>query len=238
MLAIMSLNFLLIGICNPSMLNPGPDSLKVCYQNVQGLLPFSQLNDPHPSLDNTKIFELNSFINQFTPDVLLLNETWLKKSIKDEEIIDRNLNYKIFRSDRSQVTHPSDPSNPKKFRKNGGGVLIAVRMDIEAEVKRISMRKGAEIVSVEVKICNEKLIFCSVYRVGTLGSVNHDSIISSLKSFYGGRNLKNVVITGDFNLSSVSWPLNEEPNDFSRVDRLFIDSFDELGLHQCIEETD
>ena len=92
-LAIMSLNFLLIGICNPSMLNPGPDSLKVCYQNVQGLIPFSQLNDPHPSLDNTKIFELNSFINQFTPDVLLLNETWLKKSIKDEEIIDRNLNY-------------------------------------------------------------------------------------------------------------------------------------------------
>ena len=235
-LAIMSLNFLLIGICNPSMLNPGPDSLKVCYQNVQGLIPFSQLNDPHPSLDNTKIFELNSFINQSTPDVLLLNETWLKKSIKDEEIIDRNLNYKIFRSDRSQVTHPSDPSNPKKFRKNGGGVLIAVKMDIEAEVKRISMRKGAEIVSVEVKICNEKLIFCSVYRVGTLGSVNHDSIISSLKSFYGGRNLKNVVIAGDFNLSSVSWPLNEEPNDYSRIDRLFIDSFDELGLHQCIEE--
>ena len=47
------------------------------------------------------------------------------------------------------------------------------------------MRKGAEIVSVEVNICNEKLIFCSVYRVGTLGSVNHESVISSLESFYG-----------------------------------------------------
>ena len=235
-LAIMSLNFILIGICNPSMFNPGPQSLKVSYQNVQGLIPFSQLNDPHPALDKTKIMELNSFINKFTPDVLLLNETWLKKSIADEEIIDKFLNYKIFRSDRSQVTHPPDPSNPKKFRKNGGGVLIAVKMDIEAEVKRISMRKGAEIVSVEVKINDEKLIFCSVYRVGTLGSVNHDSIMSSLKSFYGGRNLKNVVIAGDLNLSSVSWPLNEETNDFSQIDRLFIDSFSELGLHQCIEE--
>ena len=236
MLAIMLLNFLLIGICNPSLLNPGPNSLKVSYQNVQGLIPFSQLNDLHPTLDNTKIFELNSFINQYAPDVLLLNETWLKKSIKDEEIIDRHLNYKIFRSDRSQVTHPSDPSNPKKFRKNGGGVLIAVKMDIEAEVKRISMRKGAEIVSVEVKVRNEKLIFCSVYRVGTLGSVNHDCIMSSLKSFYGGRGLKNVVIAGDFNLSSVSWPLNEDSHDHNRIDHLFIDSFDELGLLQCIEE--
>ena len=29
------LNFLLIGICNPSMLNPGPNSLSVSFQNVQ-----------------------------------------------------------------------------------------------------------------------------------------------------------------------------------------------------------
>ena len=86
------------------------------------------------------------------------------------------------------------------------------------------MRKGAEIVSVEVKICNEKLIFYFVYRVGTLGSVNHDSIISSLKSFFGGQSLENVIIAGDFNLGCVSWPLNEQPNDYTRIDRLFIDN--------------
>ena len=85
--------------------------------------------------------------------------------------------------------HPSDPSNPKNSENwEGGGVLIVVKKDIEAEVQRISMRKGAEIDSVEVEIRNEKLMFCSVYRVGTLGSVNHHSIMSSLKSFYGGRN--------------------------------------------------
>ena len=136
------LNFLLIGICNPSLLNPGPSCLTVSYQNVQGLVPFSYLSSSNPKLDQTKIFELNAYLHNRKPDVLVLNETWLKKSIKDNEIIE-NPNYNVYRNDRSQITHPTDPNNPKKFRKNGGGVLIAVRANIEAEVKRISMRKGA-----------------------------------------------------------------------------------------------
>ena len=43
-----------------------------------------------------------------------------------------------------------DPNNPNKFRKFGGGVLIAVRSDLEANIKRISVRKGAEMIAVEV----------------------------------------------------------------------------------------
>ena len=42
LLFILLINFLLIGIVNPSLLNPGPNSLNVCDQNVQGLIPFSQ----------------------------------------------------------------------------------------------------------------------------------------------------------------------------------------------------
>ena len=94
----------------------------------------------------------------------MLNETWLKKSVKDHEVIE-NQNYNIFRSDRSQITHPSDPNNPQKYKKSGGGVLIAVKSNIEASVKRVSMRKGAEIVSIELKFGSNKLILCTVYRV-------------------------------------------------------------------------
>ena len=43
LLYLLLLNFLLIGIVNPSMLNPGPKSLKICYQNVQGLIPIKDL---------------------------------------------------------------------------------------------------------------------------------------------------------------------------------------------------
>ncbi len=138
-LAIVSLNFILIAIVNPSLLNPGPQNLSVCYQNVRGLIPFSNLNQPHPNLDSTKIYELNTFISTEKPDVLLLSETWLKKSIKDNEVININ-NYNIYRNDRSQFSHPSDLNNPSKYKRYGGGVLIATRSDIEANYKRISMR--------------------------------------------------------------------------------------------------
>ncbi len=140
LLGLLLLNFLLIGICNPSLLNPGPPSLRVSYQNVQGLIPLSKLSSPHPTLDQTKIFELNAYIHKAKPDVIMLNETWLKKSIKDHEVIE-NPNYNVYRNDRSQLTHPADPSNPSKFKKFGGGVLVAIRSDLDATFKRLSMRK-------------------------------------------------------------------------------------------------
>ena len=50
LIAVLTIHFLLIAIVNPSMLNPGPSSsnLSVYYQNVQGLIPFSNLGDSHP----------------------------------------------------------------------------------------------------------------------------------------------------------------------------------------------
>ena len=57
------------------------------FQNVQDLIPFSFLSDPHPKLDETKIYELNTYINLNKPDVVMLNETWLKNSIGEHEVI-------------------------------------------------------------------------------------------------------------------------------------------------------
>ena len=183
LLIIAIINFLMVAIVNPSLLNPGPDHLKVCYQNVRGLIPCSNLKQTQPNLDQTKIYELNTYLTTERPDILLLSETWLKKSVKDAEIISNNLNYNVYRSDRSQLTHPSDPNNPAKYRKYGGGVLIAARSDIDATIKRISVRRGAEVVAVEISINEVKYIFCVVYRVGTLGSENHKSIVETIKPF-------------------------------------------------------
>ena len=74
LLFLLLLNFLLIGIVNPSLLNPGPNSLKICYQNVQGLIPIKDLTLKQPSLNVTKIYELNSYININNPDIIMLNE--------------------------------------------------------------------------------------------------------------------------------------------------------------------
>ena len=129
--------FLLIAIFNSSLLSPGPnsnttahdinlnkDGLSFYYQNAQGLIPFTDLGKEHPNLDHTQIAELQQYVYTNSPDIVILNETWLKSTIHDEEILSSN-SYKIFRRDRFIFTHPPDLDNPLKFRKNGG-VLIAI----------------------------------------------------------------------------------------------------------------
>ena len=111
------LNIVLLLLCNMSIKNPGPaKNLTVYYQNVRGLIPWSDLGNSHPNLDQTKISELQLYLYSQHPDVVILNETWLKPCIKDNEII-REQDYKIFRLDRNENTHPMDPDNPSKFRK-------------------------------------------------------------------------------------------------------------------------
>ena len=120
-----SLNFILFFIIYPGVSNPGPvprdssKNLSVFYQNVQGLIPFSSLPDLHPNLDRTKIFELQAYISKNKPDIVILNETWLKPTILNSELFSEA--YDIFRLDRSPQSHPPDPHDPKKFRRNGGG---------------------------------------------------------------------------------------------------------------------
>ena len=227
------INFLLIAIVNPNLLNPGPRGVSVYFQNVQGLIPFSNLGDEHPSLARTKIFEINANIHDKKPDIVMLNETWLNKSIRDSEIIESS-DYKVFRCDRSQLTHPTDSNNPNKFRKFGGGVLLAIRSDIEANPTRIKLLKGAEILAVEITLNGSKFIVCTCYRVGTLGTANHSTISNSIRSLFKSKRPKKIIILGDFNLNSVTWPLNDDSIIQNPIDKLFVDTFSELGLSQCI----
>ena len=141
-------------------------------QNVQGLIPFGQLKDSNPVLDATKIFELSAHVNRTKMDVIILNETWLKRSIVDNEIFP-SAQYKIFRRDRTAWSHPPDPLNANKFRRNGGGVLLAVRTELEITSKEIKLRSGAEIIAVES--CT-MFIICTCYRGGTLGMANHEKL--------------------------------------------------------------
>ena len=110
-LQVIAINFLLIGIVNPSILNPGPSSLKVYYQNVQGLIPFSELSSPQPRLDMTKIYEINTYVEKNKPEIVMLNETWLQKLVCDHEVIHIQ-DYILWCNNRSQISHPADPRDP------------------------------------------------------------------------------------------------------------------------------
>ena len=85
LLYISSINIIRIIISNCSLLNPGPtnktkneSNIKVFYQNVHGLITFGSIDDKHPVLNIAKIIELQSYISFYQPDIVILNETWLK----------------------------------------------------------------------------------------------------------------------------------------------------------------
>jgi hypothetical protein len=71
-----------------SLINPGPKSrISVVYQNVQGLIPFSELHSETPMLHESQMSEFQAVAYMKKPDILILNETWLKGTIHDNEIL-------------------------------------------------------------------------------------------------------------------------------------------------------
>ena len=57
---------------------------KICYQNVQGLIPIRDLILKQPPLNGTKIYEPNAYISINRDDVthvIMLNETSLKNEL-------------------------------------------------------------------------------------------------------------------------------------------------------------
>ena len=112
--------------------NPGP-VISGLYQNARGFVPFRGLNETVLPLSTTKLHDFQSYVYSRDPGLLILNETWLSSDHYDNEILSEDC-FKLFRLDRSDKTHPYDPLNPRKYRKSGGGVMIAVnrKLDIQS----------------------------------------------------------------------------------------------------------
>ena len=105
------LNLLLIVICNPGIVNPGP-VISGLYQNARGFVPFRGLNETVLPLSTTKLHDFQSSVYSRDPGLLILNETWLSSDHYDNEILSEDC-FKLFRFDRSDKTHPYDPLNPR-----------------------------------------------------------------------------------------------------------------------------
>ena len=223
------LNFLLIAIVNPSMLNPGPiQNVSIFYHNTQGLIPWGELGNKHPALHTTKLRELNYTIATENPDIVIYNETWLKPSIADSEIIATD-KYKVFRLDRCNYTHP--------IKDNGGGVLIGIKHNLDIQSKVIPVKCRAEILSIELSDKNgRKSIISTLYRVGnwpvgTSANDNHNRVDQYLRTLRRRRNVQELIIIGDVNLPNVNWELGTSR---TSTEQLFIDTYNDLSLNQLI----
>ena len=226
------LNIIMIAICNPSILNPGPTGVSVLYNNIQGFINTRDLGSDSPPLNMTKVHEIQGYIFSQKPDIVIMNEIWLKKSVLDSEIFPDN--YKVFRVDRSLRSHPWDPLRPKKFRKHGGGVLIAHRTDLNlTSVKFSKISVQAELLSVLFKTASDKT-FCisTFYRVGTLGAENFQEFEKHFISLAIDKKLQRHILIGDFNFANVSWPSGQTSCELQQKFLDFLTS--DLGHTQLI----
>ena len=178
-------------------------------------MSFGSLSAKHPILDTTKISELHAYVYKFNPDVIILNETWLKPSILDSEILPAN-KYTMFRLDRSEDSHPADQTNPLKFKRNGGGVLIAVNVSLSLESKVIPTKCAAELLAVELILPNKSKV-----------------ILAVLSKLSRKKLLRKFIVIGDFNLNGVTWATGSYK---TSVEKEYIHGFANLGLLQCINE--
>ena len=232
-----SLKLHLITRYNTQILNPGPTTkqktLSLYYQNVQGLIPFTYLVENHPKFDETKLCELHSYIHKTIPDIIILNETWLKPTTHSNEIIPPQL-YNTFRCDRSQATHPTDEHNPKKFRQNGGGVLVSIKSSLSVTSNKIKLKCKAELLAVEILLEDKsKIIVVTCYRVGTLGNDNAEEILNAIKTLIRKKSVRKFIFTGDLNLKQIDW---ENGIGRGSLENRFLNGFAESGLVQCIRQ--
>ena len=228
------INFLLIAIVNPGLLNPGPANLSVYYQNIQGFIPFKELHSNNPSFNFTKLLEFQNYVSITKTPIIVLNETWLKPSISDSEIFP-NKDYKVFRVDRSTVSHPIDTDDPSRYKRNGGGVLIAIRSELDVKSEIVKLKCNAEILTIKISDGNGNTFYLStLYRVGTLGRTNHLEIDRYLNSLYRLRKgFVKVFLVGDLNLRNADWSTSAST---CGIEQNFIDTFDNLGLSQLIRQ--
>ena len=68
--------------------------------------------------------------------------------------------------------------------------------------------------------------------MGTLGTNNHASIVSSLQSLLRRRRLSKIFFIGDLNLHGVCWDTGTAG---TPIEQAFVDSFTDFGLAQCVD---
>lgn len=174
-------------------------------------------------------------------DIIVFTETWLNDSVYDYEFIDHR--YSVYRRDR--------PTDNFKNKTDGGGVLIAVRSDIEAN-RNVEWECNCELLWVTLAINDNKiqsnsrhkfitLNICVAYNPPPLNLSYTDELCNNLSktlNYCVHENALNIVI-GDFNLSQTMWQQSSDSRSLvptpssSQVENSFLDCINYNNLEQC-----
>jgi len=165
--------------------------------------------------------EIQNLIDTHDPDVICATETWLSKEHKDGEICFGLLdNYDVHRHDRAS--------------RQGGGVLIATKKDLQAEYQP-NLETDCESIWISIKLQAAKTMYiCSFYRPNCHDEVSCGALREALDRI---PTHSNIVIAGDFNYPDINWQskTTQSHSTTRRLNDEFIDLVDDFALTQHVE---
>lgn len=205
------------------MANLVKDKYKIYYQNARGLRT------------KTTVFFRNLCTCDY--DIVIITETWLLDSIKNEELFDGR--YVVWRRDRNYAV---------TGQIYGGGVLIAVRRDLTI-IPQPTFHSSAEdlwltlLLKQPITKHHINLHICAIYLCkegqGFTFSQQLSNFLNNLCKVVMCSPSDKYLIAGDFNLSNISWTpgsvgnLSLEPTNFTTDDEnLLVDDLNTLGFLQ------
>ncbi|XP_062703885.1 uncharacterized protein LOC134286296 [Aedes albopictus] len=190
------------------------------YQNVGGI--------------NTSITEYQLALSDGCYDAYAFTETWLNEGTSSNQLFDNS--FSVYRHDRS-------PLNSNKT--TGGGVLLAVRSRFKSRLVSPPNCASVEQLWVAISTDDATIFVCVVYippdRINDPDVI--ETHINSLNWVVSQLEPKdNVVILGDFNLSSIAWQCSSfgfffpctTRSSMGQTSRELLDAYSTAGLRQMV----
>ena len=122
---------------------------------------------------------------------MAIQETKIDNSIKTNELIPENLQYDVYRNDRTS---------------RGGGTMLLVKQDLDSSPMK-SLENGSESVWCKIKVNGTAHYIGSWYRPPDSPSENIQQLkdqIDKIKSIEKNKH-PNIHILGDFNYNKIDW---------------------------------
>ncbi|XP_062715023.1 uncharacterized protein LOC115256208 [Aedes albopictus] len=192
----------------------------VYYQNVGGI--------------NSSVAEYQLALSDGCYDAYAFTETWLNECTSSSQLFDDS--FSVYRQDRSLL-------NSNKIA--GGGVLLAVRSRFKSRLVSPPNSSSVEQLWVAISTEGATIFVCVVYippdRINDAGVI--ETHINSLNWVVSQMKPKdNVVILGDFNLSSIAWQCSSvgfffpctTRSSMGQTSRELLDAYSTAGLRQMV----
>ena len=150
-----------------------------------------------------KFAQLNDFISDHDPDILVITETWLDENVLNSEFTPNN--YSCFRKDRKLSFY-----TPGTYvQENRGGVMILVKNNLHPTLYQDG-EVDAEIIWVRINpLPNISWLIGGCYRP----EEDETNILQKINSSINSIDSANTVLLGDFNFRNIDWEATEGTND-------------------------